>query len=390
MDRTAGGQRHPADAGLRLLQHGRPMAQTGHRSQEVRHRHCAEPDLLFVAQAHRRVLRGENAAGRRFGPRWSVPQRPRRAYHARACQDPGVDRPSQCQRAARGVPHSLCHRTGATLLFRGHQTWHEMRQHRRSAAGRRSLQSVHPQCHCQCPGHRHYARGERSAAGKDGEAFHYHRRARGVSDRSSACLRPHPIPPSGAGRMISNFRYHLSKVGMADRLQAVLEETARVREDFGHPIMVTPYSQFVGTQAALNVIAGERYKIISDEVILYALGFWGEEESTSMDPNIRDRIVSSPRAKELAKWELPQPSLNEVRQRYGGPGVSDDELLLRLSADKESVDSLRAAGPSKPLNGEPSALLRLVEQLNRSKGCRQIRIQKEGLSVTLHRSEERP
>jgi oxaloacetate decarboxylase alpha subunit len=196
----------------------------------------------------------------------------------------------------------------------------------------------------------------------------------------------HQVP----GGMISNFRYHLSKVGMADRLQAVLEETARVREDLGHPIMVTPYSQFVGTQAALNVIAGERYKIISDEVILYALGFWGEEESTSMDPNIRDRIVSLPRAKELAKWELPQPSLNEVRQRYGGPGVSDDELLLRLSTDKESVDSLRAAGPSKPLNGEPSALLRLVEQLNRSKGCRQIRIQKEGLSITLHRSEARP
>lgn len=196
----------------------------------------------------------------------------------------------------------------------------------------------------------------------------------------------HQVP----GGMISNFRYHLSKVGMADRLQAVLEETARVREEFGHPIMVTPYSQFVGTQAALNVIAGERYKIISDEVVLYALGFWGEEESTSMDPNIRDRIVSLPRAKELAKWELPQPSLKEVRQRYGGRGVSDDELLLRLSTDKESVDSLRAAGPSKSLNGEPSALLRLVEQLNRSKGCRQIRIQKEGLSITLHRSEERP
>jgi oxaloacetate decarboxylase alpha subunit len=123
-------------------------------------------------------------------------------------------------------------------------------------------------------------------------------------------------------------------------------------------------------------------------VVLYALGFWGEEESTSMDPNIRDRIVSLPRAKELAKRELPQPSLKEVRQRYGGPGVSDDELLLRLSTDKESVDSLRAAGP--PVNGEPSPLLRLVEQLNRSKGCRQIRIQKEGLSITLRRSEERP
>ncbi len=195
----------------------------------------------------------------------------------------------------------------------------------------------------------------------------------------------HQVP----GGMISNFRYHLSNVGMADRLQAVLEETTRVREEFGHPIMVTPYSQFVGTQAALNVIAGERYKIISDETVLYALGFWGQEECTSMDPDIRDRILSLPRAKELARWKLPQPSLQEVRQQYGGPGVSDDELLLRLSTDKQSVDSLRAAGPASVLNGEPSPLARLVEQLNRSKSCRQIRIRKERLSITLNRGEAR-
>jgi oxaloacetate decarboxylase alpha subunit len=196
----------------------------------------------------------------------------------------------------------------------------------------------------------------------------------------------HQVP----GGMISNFRYHLSKIGMQDRLQAVLEETARVREEFGHPIMVTPYSQFVGTQAALNVIAGERYKTITDEVILYALGFWGEEESASMDPNIRDRIVSTGRARELAKWELPQPSLQEVRDRYGGPGVSDDELLLRLATDKESVDLLRAMGPRKYVNGAQFPLLSLIETLDRTKSCRHVRIQKEGLSITLGRNAAAP
>jgi len=201
----------------------------------------------------------------------------------------------------------------------------------------------------------------------------------------------HQVP----GGMISNFRYHLSNIGMQDRLQAVLEETARVREEFGHPIMVTLYSQFVGTQAALNVIAGERYKTISDEVILYALGFWGEEESASMDPNIRDRIVSTGRARELAKWELPQPSLQEVRDRYGGPGVSDDELLLRLATDKESVDLLRAtvsprAGSPKYVNGAQFPLLSLIETLDRTKSCRHVRIQKEGLSITLARNATAP
>jgi len=191
----------------------------------------------------------------------------------------------------------------------------------------------------------------------------------------------HQVP----GGMISNFRFQLSQIGMQDRLQAVLEETARVRQEFGHPIMVTPYSQFVGVQAVMNVIMGQRYSIISDEVIMYALGFWGEEESASMDPNIRDLILNTPRAKELAKWELPQPSLKEVRDRYGGPGVSDDELLLRLAVDKESVDVMRAAGPPEAFHEEQSPLLRLIEMLNRSKSCRQVRIHKEGLSIILAR-----
>lgn len=195
----------------------------------------------------------------------------------------------------------------------------------------------------------------------------------------------HQVP----GGMISNFRYQLGMVGMQDRLQAVLEETGRVRTEMGHPIMVTPYSQFVGTQAAMNVIVGERYKVISDEVIQYALGLWGEEESASMDPNLRDRIVSTPRARELAKWQVPQPSLKEVRQQYGGPGVSDDELLLRIATDKASVDELRAADRTcASFDGQQSSLLRLIDRLNASKSCSQVHIQKQGLSITLARSPD--
>ena len=105
----------------------------------------------------------------------------------------------------------------------------------------------------------------------------------------------HQVP----GGMISNFRSQLAKVGMENRLAEALEETARVRAELGYPIMVTPYSQFVGTQAALNIITGGRYKVITDEIIHYALGWWGEDERSSIDPNVRDIILSSPRAKEL-------------------------------------------------------------------------------------------
>ena len=109
----------------------------------------------------------------------------------------------------------------------------------------------------------------------------------------------HQVP----GGMISNFRFQLGNLGKLDQLPAVLEEVSRVRAEFGYPIMVTPYSQFFGVQAAINVMVGKRYKEVTDEVLLYALGFWGEEEAQSIDADLKDRLLSSPRAKELAKLE---------------------------------------------------------------------------------------
>ena len=84
--------------------------------------------------------------------------------------------------------------------------------------------------------------------------------------------------------MISNMRHQMKIVGMEHKMEAALEEAGRVRRDFGYPIMVTPLSQFVGTQAAINVIVGERYKEVPDQIIQYALGIWGKEAVEVMDP----------------------------------------------------------------------------------------------------------
>lgn len=193
----------------------------------------------------------------------------------------------------------------------------------------------------------------------------------------------HQVP----GGMISNFRHQLSKMGMEERLGEVLEETARVRTEFGYPIMVTPYSQFVGSQAAINIILGERYKEVTDEVIQYALGLWGEEESSSMEPNVRDRILSRSRAKELAKWQPPQRSLKELRQKLGGHGVSDDELLLRYFAGEDEVTAMRAAGPPKEYMTARHPLVALIGELAKQRDYRQITVQKGKLSVHLEKKE---
>lgn len=133
------------------------------------------------------------------------------------------------------------------------------------------------------------------------------------------------------GGMISNLEFQLEKLGMRGRMPAVLEEIAQVRADLGYPIMVTPLSQFVGSQAVLNLVAGERYASVTDEIIGYALGHWGVEAPASMDAEVRARILDRPRTEELADRVREEPTLDEVRARYGG-AMGDEELIARVFA----------------------------------------------------------
>jgi oxaloacetate decarboxylase alpha subunit len=194
----------------------------------------------------------------------------------------------------------------------------------------------------------------------------------------------HQVP----GGMISNFRFQLNQLGMAERMGEVLEEVARVREELGYPIMVTPYSQFVGVQAAMNVILGERYKEVSDEIIQYAGGIWGEEESQSIQPDIKDKILSRPRARELANRRPSEISLPEFRARLGGPGVSDDELLLRYFAGKDEVAAMKAAPPAKSRVSARLPLLALIEELGKRREWRQVYVRRGGLTIHARRSGE--
>jgi oxaloacetate decarboxylase alpha subunit len=191
----------------------------------------------------------------------------------------------------------------------------------------------------------------------------------------------HQVP----GGMISNFRHQLKQAGMLDRLPQVIEEVKRVRKDLGYPIMVTPYSQFVGVQAVFNVMLGERYKEVSDQILEYALGFWGAAERDAIDPDVRDRIVSRPRAKVIAGWKAPDTSVAELRRQLGGPGVDDDELLLRYFAGVDEVKAMRA----QPARGDLDATLplaRLIEAIGKRKNFGHLRIEKDGMVVQIGRS----
>jgi oxaloacetate decarboxylase alpha subunit len=193
----------------------------------------------------------------------------------------------------------------------------------------------------------------------------------------------HQVP----GGVISNLRHQLKLLGKEEKLAETLEEAARVRADFGYPIMVTPLSQFVVSQAAINVIVGERYKEVTDQVIQYALGYWGKDAPALLDANVKDKILHRARAKEWEGWTLPDSSLYEVRQKYGA-SVSDEELLLRVYAGAEAVNALQTDGtPKAQLDGKQS-LLQLIEQLSKKKDCNQIYIRRKGISLTLGKTNQ--
>ena len=136
----------------------------------------------------------------------------------------------------------------------------------------------------------------------------------------------HQVP----GGMMTNLTRQLREVGMEHRLDEILEEVVLVRKEFGYPVMATPYSQIVGAQAVENVVSGERYKQIPDEVVKYVLGYYGEPV-VPIDQNIVDRVMNSPGAKQFVNWKPNgyDKSIEEFRREIG-PGLSDDELLLKI------------------------------------------------------------
>jgi oxaloacetate decarboxylase alpha subunit len=177
-----------------------------------------------------------------------------------------------------------------------------------------------------------------------------------------------------AGGMISTTRRMLDELRRPELFDAVLEEVARVRAEMGYPIIVTPVSQFVVTQAVRNIVDGERWVNVSDETVRYFLGHYGEP-AAPVDPAVADRVLSRPRAEELRHLE--PLSLDGARQRFG-TGISDEELLLRLTMPAEQVDA--ALSPTRPAaqsmrgNGR-HPLVTLLREVSRRDSVRYLRVE---------------
>ncbi|HET9104128.1 MAG TPA: hypothetical protein VFN55_12320 [Solirubrobacteraceae bacterium] len=170
----------------------------------------------------------------------------------------------------------------------------------------------------------------------------------GVAQEFDAVYYRHQLP----GGMVTTTRRMLEELRRPELFDRVLDEVTRVRAEMGYPIIVTPVSQFIASQATRNVIDGERWAHVSDETVRYFLGHYGEPPAP-VDPQIADRVLARPQARSLA--ELEPLSLDGARERFGAR-ISEEELLLRLTMPAEQVDAMVAArdGAGAPVAAAPA------------------------------------
>ena len=128
------------------------------------------------------------------------------------------------------------------------------------------------------------------------------------------------------GGMLSNLVSQLKQAGKSDKYEDVLKEVPRVREDFGYPPLVTPTSQIVGTQAVMNVVTGERYKMVPKESKALVKGEYGKTPA-AIPEEIKKKILGDEEQITCRPADLIEPELENIRKQIGQYIEQDEDVL---------------------------------------------------------------
>ena len=189
-----------------------------------------------------------------------------------------------------------------------------------------------------------------------------------------AALYEHQIP----GGMISNLHYQLETMNLGHRFPEILEEAARVRKDLGYPIAVSPFAQYIVTQSVLNVVQGERYKTIPDEIRKYVCGYYGKLAAKPSD-EILNRLNLKPSDFVTERpAEHIEPWIPRLRKELGA--VSDEELLLHAFYDRKLLEPLKKAQPEYQYRTSP--LQELVSWIGSRRDIEHAHIRFAGTEMT--------
>ena len=156
------------------------------------------------------------------------------------------------------------------------------------------------------------------------------------------------------GGMLSNLASQLTEQNAIEKMQEVLEEIPRVRKDMGYPPLVTPSSQIVGSQATMNVLTGDRYKVVTNETKNYFLGYYGKAPG-SLDSKVRQKAIAGEKPITGRPANNLDPELEGVKNELSEHEVSEEDVLsyaLFPSIALQFIDE-RKRGELKPETLEP-------------------------------------
>lgn len=188
-------------------------------------------------------------------------------------------------------------------------------------------------------------------------------------------LYEHQIP----GGMISNLRAQLQMMQMEHRLPEILEEVPRVRRDLGYPIIVSPFAQYVVTQATLNVVQGERYKTIPDEIRKYAMGYYGRLAAPPAEEFLERAGIRPEDLVTERPGEHIEPWIPRLRKQLG-PSIPDEDLLLNAFYPKALLEPLKKSPP--PLEFRTTPLTELIRFLGSRDDIEYARVRFAGTDLT--------
>lgn len=141
------------------------------------------------------------------------------------------------------------------------------------------------------------------------------------------------------GGMLSNLLSQLTEQGLQDKYEDVLAEVPKVRADLGYPPLVTPLSQMVGTQALMNVISGERYKLVPSEIKDYVRGLYGKAP-VPISEEIKELIIGQEAVVTVRPADLIAPQLPEFRKEIAEYAKTEEDVLMYALFPKQAKDFL--------------------------------------------------
>lgn len=154
------------------------------------------------------------------------------------------------------------------------------------------------------------------------------------------CVNPNILKYQVPGGMLSNLMSQLDKQGAMDKYDDVLKEVPMVRKDLGYPPLVTPLSQMVGTQAVMNVLTGERYKMVPKEIKDYLHGLYGKAPA-EVNPEVRKKIIGDDEVITYRPADKLEPEFEKLKKEYKKVAKCDEDVLSIALFDQVAIKFLK-------------------------------------------------